>query len=49
MSPVSSHFEDYVWLCQIAYLTELFSKLNDLHLNLQCDRNEDFQQSARLS
>jgi hypothetical protein len=42
MSPLSSHFEDYVWLCQLAYLTELFTKLNDLDLNLHCDRNETF-------
>jgi hypothetical protein len=39
MNPLSSHFEDKTWLCQLAYLTDIFSKLNDLNLNLEGNGN----------
>jgi hypothetical protein len=42
MTPLSSHFEDEAWLCQLAYLTGIFFKLNDLNLNLQGNRNNIF-------
>jgi hypothetical protein len=39
MNPLSSHFEDEAWVCRLAYLADIFSKLNDLYLNLQCNGN----------
>jgi hypothetical protein len=51
MTPLSSHFKDEAWLCWFAYLTDIFSKLNDLSLNLQGNGNNMFSledKSARL-
>jgi hypothetical protein len=51
MTPLSSHFEDEAWLCRFAYLTDIFSKLNDLSLNVQGNGNNMFSledKSARL-
>jgi hypothetical protein len=42
MTPLSLHFEDEAWLCHLAYLTAIFSKLNDLNLNLQGNGNNIF-------
>jgi hypothetical protein len=42
MNMLSSHFEDEAWLCRLAYLTDIFSKLNDLNLNLQGNGNNIF-------
>jgi hypothetical protein len=42
MTPLSSHFEDEAWLCRLAYLTDIFSKLNALYLNLQGNGNNIF-------
>lgn len=33
--PLSDIFEDAVWLSQLAYLSDIFSRLNDLNLGLQ--------------
>lgn len=33
--PLSDVFDDTVWLSQLAYLSDLFSRLNDLNLGLQ--------------
>jgi hypothetical protein len=32
MTLLSSHFEDEAWLCRLAYLIAIFSKLNALNL-----------------
>jgi hypothetical protein len=42
MTPLSSHSEDEAWLCWLAYLTDIFSKLNDVNLNLQDNGNNIF-------
>jgi hypothetical protein len=42
MTPLSSYLEDEAWLCRLAYLTDIFSKLNDLNLNLQGNGNNIF-------
>lgn len=34
-SPFATMFEDTKWLAQLAYLPDVFSKLNDLNLTLQ--------------
>lgn len=38
--PISDVFEDTVWLSQLAYLSDIFSCLNELNLRLQglCQR-----------
>ncbi|KAI4815534.1 hypothetical protein KUCAC02_005676 [Chaenocephalus aceratus] len=33
--PLSDMFDDTVWLSQLAYLSDIFSRLNDLNLGLQ--------------
>lgn len=33
--PLSDVFDDTVWLSQLAYLSDIFSRLNDLNLGLQ--------------
>lgn len=33
--PLSDNFEDTVWLSQLAYLSDIFSRLNELNLGLQ--------------
>jgi hypothetical protein len=42
MTLLSSYFEDEAWLCRLAYLADIFSKLNDLYLNLQGNGNNIF-------
>ncbi|XP_061602956.1 zinc finger BED domain-containing protein 5-like [Cololabis saira] len=34
-SPFADLFEEHVWLCQLAYLSDIFSRLNELNLGLQ--------------
>jgi hypothetical protein len=42
VTPLSSHFEDEAWLCRLAYLTDIFSKLNEVNVNLQGNGNNIF-------
>jgi hypothetical protein len=48
MTPLSSHFEDEAWLCRLAYLTDIFSELNDLNLNLQGNGNNIFSMEDKV-
>jgi hypothetical protein len=48
MTPLSSHFEDEAWLCRLAYLTDIFSKLNGLNLNLQGNGNNIFSMEDKV-
>jgi hypothetical protein len=48
MTPLSSHFEVEAWLCRLAYLTDIFSKLNDLNLNLQRNGNNIFSMEDKV-
>jgi hypothetical protein len=48
MTPLSSHFEDEAWLCWLAYLTDIFSKLNDLNLYLQGNGNNIFSMEDKV-
>jgi hypothetical protein len=48
MTPLSSHLEDEAWLCRIAYLTDIFSKLNDLNLHLQGNGNYIFSMEDKV-
>jgi hypothetical protein len=48
MTPLSSHFEDEAWLCWLAYLTDIFSKLNYLNLNLQGNGNNIFSMEDKV-
>jgi hypothetical protein len=48
MTPLSSHFEDEAWLCRLAYLTDIFSKLNVLNLNLQDNENNIFSMEDKV-
>jgi hypothetical protein len=42
------HFEDGAWLCRLAYFTDIFSKLNDLNLNLQGNGNNIFSMEDKV-
>jgi hypothetical protein len=48
MTPLSSHFEDETWICRLAYLTDILSKLNDLNLNLQDNGNNIFSMKDKV-
>jgi hypothetical protein len=48
MTPLSSHFEDEAWLCRLAYLTDIFSTLNDLNLNLEDNGNNIFSMEVKF-
>jgi hypothetical protein len=48
MTPLSSHFEDEAWLCRLAYLTDIFSKLNGSNLNLQGNRSNIFSMEDKV-
>ncbi|KAE9540093.1 hypothetical protein AGLY_005345 [Aphis glycines] len=34
-SPLSDHFQDIIWLAKVAYLSDIFSLLNELNLSMQ--------------
>ncbi|GAA6086401.1 SCAN domain-containing protein 3-like [Tachysurus ichikawai] len=34
-SPLAAHFSDKVWVAKLAYLSDIFSLLNELNLSLQ--------------
>jgi hypothetical protein len=42
MTPLSSHFEDEACLYRLAFLTDIFSKLNYVNLNLKRNGNNIF-------
>jgi hypothetical protein len=48
MTSLPSHFEDEAWLCYLAYLTDIFSTLNDLNLNLQGNGNNIFSMEDKV-
>jgi hypothetical protein len=48
ITPLSSYFEDEAWLCRLACLTDIFSKLNDLNLNLQGNGNYIFSMEDKV-
>jgi hypothetical protein len=48
MTPLSLHFDVEAWFCRLAYLTDIFSKLNDLNLNLQCNGNNLFSMEDKV-
>jgi hypothetical protein len=48
MTPLSLRFEDGAWLCRLAYFTDIFSKLNDLNLNLQGNGNNIFSMEDKV-
>jgi hypothetical protein len=48
MTPLSSHYDGEAWLCQLGYLTDIFSKLNDLNLNLQSNGNNIFSMEDKV-
>jgi hypothetical protein len=42
VSSLAKFFEDEEWLCRLAYLTDIFKKLNELNLALQGFGNHIF-------
>jgi hypothetical protein len=48
MTPLSLHFDVEAWFCRLTYLADIFSKLNDLNLNLQCNGNNLFSMEDKV-
>lgn len=47
-SHLASIFEDDIWVMELAYLTDIFSILNELSLKLQGQNNDIFQYVERI-
>jgi hypothetical protein len=49
MLSLTKFFEDEEWLCRLAYLTDIFQKLNELNLALQGFGNHIFSMQDKIT
>ena len=47
-SAFSSLFENQDWVCRLAYLADVFDKLNDLNLSMQSFRAEEISLNSKM-